>query len=182
VSEGGVFTADSSGNLQFRVNDAPLHNNSGSFDLLIFTSSTTLTVPGSAGWVDSGVMLRAGQTFSVEASGSVTIWPTCNEFCGTVEPTIGIDCSAFCPALTAGPAGSVPIDGFVPSADPYFVLPGANMVALLARIGGGTPFVVGAGGSFVADGDGALQFTVNEDGRHLGDETGEFTVTVVLDG
>ncbi|NWF70644.1 MAG: hypothetical protein HXY40_16290 [Chloroflexi bacterium] len=150
------------------------------------TSGTvvTLSVPGNAAdWVDSGVRLQPRDVFTVLATGEVSIWPTCQLTCDSSARILRYDCTQLCPNITAGPNGSLPIDGIVPESVPFFVLPGANMVALLARIGAeGTPFVVGAYATFVSAESGMLQFRVNEDTRFLGDETGAFDITLAVFG
>lgn len=141
----------------------------------------SFTVPGNAlEWVSTGLELVAGQGFSVQASGEVSLWPQCVEWCPGIDPARAVDCTALCPAVVAGPAGSVPAGGIVPDREAFFVLPSAPMVALLGRVGDGAPFYVGAAGAFVAARDGTLYFMINEDSGFVGDETGAFVVEVTL--
>lgn len=139
---------------------------------------------GAEGWVDSGVVLQDGQTFTLEASGHVNIWPQCNQFCtgDNVQTDLAYipSCSALCNAVSAGPAGSVPINQVVQGVSQFFPMPDENAVSLLGRIGDGEPFYVGAGNSFVADNTGRLQFRINEDSRVPGDETGRFIVFITI--
>ncbi len=125
--------------------------------------SVTLTVPGTSDWVDSGVAVTAGQTFTITASGAVN--PCFFTFSGATSS----DCKDYGPAGGIGPAQNVPGTATYP-------LPGANVVALLGRIDGGKPFLVSAGGVFTADSSGTLRFRVNDD--PLRNNSGAFTVTI----
>ena len=101
-------------------------------------------------WTDSGVRLRAGETFRIDASGSVN-W---------------------------GPSRSDDPNGEVNS--PYNAnrpLPNRAGGALIARIGNGEPFFVGSGmQSFRASTSGPLYLGINDD--YLQDNSGSFRVVV----
>ena len=144
-------------------------------------------VDGSSDWVDSGIELSNGQEFTIQATGQVNIWPQCRQICvtETFETEFGAiaSCPLLCNSVSAGPAGSIPIESIVPGISSFYPLGEAPMVALLARIGDGDAFYVGEGGTFVAEQGGTLQFRINEDTRVPGDETGEFVVSIdITDG
>jgi hypothetical protein len=133
----------------------------------------TLVVPGAIEWFDSGVAVHSGQTFTLSASGVVNVWSDCE----TDKHRRGYD-AMDCSTFINGPGGG---SG---SADASFPAPGERIWALLGRVGsGGRQFVVGDGGTFVADSDGTLQFRINDASiNELGelelDNTGSFTVVI----
>ncbi|MEQ8677729.1 MAG: hypothetical protein RLP44_04035 [Aggregatilineales bacterium] len=142
------------------------------FDLFDYTFSLA-NLPGSSDWLDTGVFFETGDAFITLAQGQVTVWPQCNEICNSDV----LACDQLCPALTTGPAGSVPIDGIVPASSPFMLLPGAPIGALIGRIGtDGTPFVMST--ENVAASSGNLFLRVNEDTRVYGDETGGYQVII----
>jgi hypothetical protein len=142
------------------------------------SQTVTITVPAAMyDWVDTGLTIRAGQTFSVFASGTINIWNDCEE----TKAEYGypqLDCS-----LSIADSNGTPLRQSIGLPMDEFPLPKALEGALIARIGGGLPFFVGEEGSFTADTDGALQFRINNApiGGILNDE-GTFVVVVVLSG
>ena len=125
-----------------------------------------------------------GQSFAIEATGQVNIWPACNQICtgDSVESDLAIipSCTALCNAVSAGPAGSVPIENVTIGVSDFFIMPDQPIVGLMGRIGENELFFVGAGSSFVANSTGQLQFRINEDTRTPGDETGQFIVYISI--
>ena len=133
-------------------------------------------VPGNAGWVATGLQIEAGQTVTITAVGSLTVWPECEELCNR-----GDICAALCPAVTnIPPQGSVPIEDIVPESGPHVIIPGAPLGALVGRIGDGAPFLAGDAVTFTAESDGELFLNVNEDQRVLGDEEGGFVASISI--
>jgi uncharacterized protein YraI len=122
--------------------------------------------PANSDWVDSGVAVTTGQSFTISATGSAMICFTPgNPFCGPYGPEGG-----------GGPVSSSP----EPSGEDYPLIGGTN-AALVGRIGtAGKPFEVGKGGTFVADSSGTLQFRIND--SPLRNNGGEFTVTISIGG
>lgn len=146
-----------------------------------------VVVPVAVVWSDSGIVLRAGQRFSISASGSVNVWPMCQQFCTPIPsgPDIPymiepLTCAGLCAGVAAGPQGSFIVQGSLSNSG-EFPVPNGPLAALVGRVGGGTPFVVGTGGTFTADADGSLYFMVNEDLAYVGDETGEFIAEVTIE-
>lgn len=107
-------------------------------------------VPANRGWTDTGITVRAGDVFRVDASGSIN-W---------------------------GPNRSDDANGEVNS--PYNAnrpVPNRAGGALIGRIGNGLPFFIGSGlQSFRAGTSGRLYLGINDD--YLGDNSGSFRVMV----
>lgn len=124
--------------------------------------------------VASNVTLETGDSFTIQAAGSMSLWSTCEEDC-----TQGY-CTQLCDAiLDISPAGSVPIGDIVPSSVPYMPLPNAPLAGLIGKIGDdGDYFFIGEQGTFNAPASGMLYLCANEDQRVAGDETGAFVVTI----
>lgn len=142
------------------------------FNLFDYTF-TLIDLPGNSDWLDTGVSFEAGDAFMTLAQGQVTVWPRCEEICNSDT----FSCDQLCPALTTGPAGSVPIDDIVPASSPFMLLPGAPIGALIGRIGAdGVPFVMSTENTAATSGH--LFLRVNEDTRVYGDETGGFQVII----
>jgi hypothetical protein len=117
------------------------------------TTTTTFTVPGSSvPGVSTGVVLTAGMSVTVSATGAVCPY------------------SGFCP----GPDGYA---GWDTTSTAYggFPSPGGPAWGLVARVGTG-PWVQVGSGPTPLSGEGALEFAVNDD--LLSDNSGSFTVTV----
>ncbi len=102
-------------------------------------------------WTDTGIDVRAGQTVTVDSSGTIQMSDNAQD--------------------TATPAGST--SGRRAPDAPIVNQPAG---ALLARIGNYGPIFVGNRGSFTAPVLGRLYFGVNDD--HLPDNAGEFIVNV----
>jgi Ca2+-binding EF-hand superfamily protein len=113
--------------------------------------AATVRVNGQDRWTDTGIMVRAGDTISLDASGSVQLSDTAND--------------------TATPAGSTN-NRRAPDA------PFLNQLAggLIARIDNYGPIFLGGRRTFTVPVSGHLYFGVNDD--HLPDNRGEFVVNV----
>lgn len=102
-------------------------------------------------WVDSGITVSAGQTFTIEAFGLMNpcsdTYPNGSEICIFYTPVGG--------------------EWAVPEENDFGVFPGPGLpfMALLGRIGDGQPFLVGEGGTFTAEESGTLWFTSNDNLR-----------------
>jgi hypothetical protein len=116
-------------------------------------------------WVDSGVTVSAGQSFTIEASGLMNP-------CSDTYPN-GADYCIF-----YSPQGA---EGVVPDENEFGVFPGPGLrfMALLGRIGDGEPFYIGEGGAFTTEQAGTLWFTPNDNLRT--DNQGAYGVLVWLD-
>ncbi len=114
-------------------------------------ASRTVRVNPQARWTDAGITVRAGQTVTLDASGTITMSDN--------------------PQDTATPAGSQ--TGRRANDAPIL-----NQLAgsLIARIGDYGPIFLGDRGSFTAPVSGRLYLGVNDD--HLPDNRGEFVVNV----
>lgn len=110
----------------------------------------TVSVAADRAWTDTGIEVRAGDTIHFDAAGSVS-WG---------------------PGRTHGPAGEVSSHY-----NPRRPVPNAAGGALIARVGGGEPFVVATErGGFRVNQSGRLYLGVNDD--YLADNSGSFRVTI----
>jgi hypothetical protein len=108
-------------------------------------------VGGTAGWVNTGLVVSQGQTLLFNATGEVRLSTASDD--------------------VAGPAGSK--KGRHAANAP---IPSALAGALIGRIGTGAPFAIGNQVSIPSPGAGGLWLAVNDDS--LGDNAGEFGVDV----
>ncbi|WP_320772878.1 CHAT domain-containing protein [Streptomyces sp. CRN 30] len=114
--------------------------------------SATVRVDASSSWTASGVRLKAGQRYEIEATGEIS-------------PV---------PGARNGPEGEAGHGD-----DAMAVLDRANFAALLARIGDrGAPFLVGGGAKGSATTSGELSLGLND--RNPDDNTGALTVRIRL--
>jgi hypothetical protein len=103
-------------------------------------------------WQDSGVMLTAGQSFTLRAGGTVSPCQPPPDVCRPYPPT----------GLTQFTSD--------------LGVPGSFVGALIGKVGNGAPFYVGNGGTFTTDEDGMLQFRVDD--KPLDNNSGAFTVVI----
>jgi hypothetical protein len=114
-------------------------------------ASGRVRVAGTAGWVNTGLVVSQGQTLLFNTTGEVRLSAVSDD--------------------VSGPAGSKK-GRYAPGAPVPSVLAGA----LVGRIGTGVPFAIGNQVSIPSPGAGALWLAVNDDS--LGDNAGEFGVDV----
>lgn len=147
-------------------------------------SARPITIPGNAAtldWLDSGIFIKAGQVFSVSASGSFNTWENC-ESEKKDRDLVWVNCFE----MINGPEGGTftlengrRISSAAEDNWENYPLPDARLWALLGRVGdSGRILVIGRGGEFKAETSGNLQFRIN-DGPYQ-DNSGEFLVTVTL--
>jgi hypothetical protein len=133
----------------------------------IFTAE--LEIEGSyPDWLETTVWLNEGDEFTIEADGTVNIWPNCEE----TKASAGypdLDCTD---VMEITPDGSPAFTG-----EEEHPIDGVPVAALIARIGENEPFFVGVGGGFVAENSGMLHFALN-DYEYWEDNEGEFTISV----
>ena len=115
-----------------------------------------IEIPAVMPWVDTGIELQVGEQFSISVSGLAN---SCN------NP----DCPEGFNFWTS-PVGRT---DFLCTA-PDCQLIGAPDMGAIARIGGGDPFYVGAGGTFTAEQSGNLELTANDGTNAHGDNVGSF--------
>jgi predicted ester cyclase len=130
------------------------------------TLDTSITIPGDVNWLDSGIWVNVGDTFTISASGEV-------------NPCVDHPEVAVCYPHSA--AGLTEV-GTVALGDPEragnYPMPGGTMAAVVGRIGQEQPFEVGTGGTFTASHDGMLQFRINDE--PLNNNQGAFTLRVIV--
>jgi hypothetical protein len=112
-------------------------------------STTFIMIGSQPDWVDSGIVVSAGQSFTVEAQ-------------GLMNPCLGTnpDSAEYC--IFYGPGGAQVVVVMQHNKYGIFPAPGQRFMALLGRIDDGEPFYVGAGGTFTAERAGTLWFTPND--------------------
>jgi Ca2+-binding EF-hand superfamily protein len=117
--------------------------------------SRTVRVNAQQRWTDAGVDVRAGDTLTINASGSIQMSDNAQD--------------------TASPAGSR-----TGRRAPDAPILNQSAGALIARIDDFGPVFVGDRRSMTAPASGRLYFSVNDD--HLPDNSGEFVVTIGVQG
>ena len=119
-------------------------------------------VPANVEWVDSGIDVEAGETYSFKTKGKAITGPL-NVF----------------PDAKSGPGGQATLCGVDGGAVPgqTCVLFGAPFGALIGKIGiGGPPFLIGGASSFVFGSSGRLYLAVNDFTGTYFDNHAGFTV------
>lgn len=167
VGTGGTYTAKNDGLLQFAFNDiVDMEDNFGTFGALVAIEDPIAVCCEEGDWVDTGVEVIADQHFTVTASGTINLWPGCEE-----PNDEGVPCADMeIDANGSQRLGAAPDD---------YPLPGAPIGSLIGRIGeDGEPFLIGASGTFVAESDGVLQVRINTAGEDAADDVGCFYVVV----
>jgi len=114
-------------------------------------AARTIRVNAQQRWTDSGITVRAGERFTIDATGSIQLSEN------------GQD--------TASAAGSA--SGRKAPDAPVLNQPAGGLIARIDDYG---PIFIGSRGTFTAPVSGRLYFGVNDD--HLPDNRGEFTVTL----
>ena len=131
-------------------------------------NTITVIVPGNVAWVNSGIIVSAGQSFHITASGSMN--PCVGNPACTYGGPAGIP-SGRTPAEIGANPGEVEIPNWA-----SFPMPYAVTASLIGRIGSNAPFYVGTGGVFTANSDGMLQLGIN--GLNLENNAGSFSVSI----
>lgn len=117
--------------------------------------SEQLDVQANVMWQDTGIQVRRGDTVKIQyISGKWSIW---------------LDADP----LTDG-------NGQSGRDETCGLLQGANIGALIGRVGGNPPFLIGNGTEIYIDYDGTLQLSMN-DCPEFGNNGGALTVSVVID-
>jgi len=131
---------------------------SGTQRSVLYPEGLSVTVPGLSMWTDTSLNLRAGQSFTVTATGDIQF-----SYASHGGPAAeGADCaSQERPSLS-------------------WVAPGLRCHSLLGRIGDkGRMFEIGSGGHFVADASGRLYLGVND--NYFPDNSGSWTARISID-
>lgn len=158
VGNGTRLTATNSGQLFLGVNDNIVADNTGSWVANIGIPATPavadgsqVDIPGNQPWTDTGTLLNAGETVTINASGGVSM------------------SSGAAPLPPSGPAG--------PIFDAKAQAPSLPCYSLIARIGpAGVPFYVGNAKTFVVPVSGELFLGVND--GYFPDNSGDWFATV----
>ena len=125
----------------------------GRFNDAVGTAGDIIPVSATDRWTDTGLTVRAGDSISIEANGSIQMSGNRRD--------------------TAAPAGS---DRSAPGA----LVSNVPAGMLIGRIGNGAPFAIGARRTIArAPASGRLLLGVNDD--YLGDNAGQFEVMVTIE-
>lgn len=158
-----TVTMPATGRLQLGVNDDHHADNGGAFRVAIrrdasassgTSAGRTLSVPADAPWTDTGLSVRRGEVWSVEADGVISF----RRGAGNV----------------AGPAGKTAVRN---RRYPVVMLPAGG---LIGRIGDGEPFAIGDAATVVMPATGRLFLGINDD--DLRDNSGSFRVRLERGG
>ena len=129
-------------------------------------SLSGVVVPGNAAWTDTGFDIAAGEALTVVASGQLQVPRLGSEGTDRVERTVGPQGTFHYPDSLIGEEFPLPAAGVGPA--PCF--------CLIARIGTGRPFFVGAACSLVVPQGGRLYLGIND--TQPGTNTGAFVAEV----
>ena len=121
---------------------------------VVGTSGDSVRVEGTQPWTDTGITVRAGDTITFDAQGSVQISNNRNDIAGAGG------------TLSGRREADAPLSNQVAG-------------ALIARIGNSPPLFIGNRRSVRAPFDGRLYLGVND--NHLEDNSGDFQVMVIVD-
>lgn len=166
IGTGGSFIAQDKGRLKLAFNDSRLlGDNSGAFIAEITVPHPDELCAPINDWVNSGVEVEAGQSFAIDASGTINIWSTCTE-----PNEFGVTCEA----MNVSPNGTTAFD---PGTQDY-PLPNAPVSALIGKINDGNAFLIGEHGAFVAEETGDLYLRTNDVPEYTADDEGCFSVVV----
>jgi hypothetical protein len=110
-----------------------------------------VSVPGNQSWVDTGIVVRQGQTFNFRTTGQIQLSTDAND----VAQSAG--------APSGRKAAGAP-------------LPDALAGALIGRVGNGPAFAIGNQTSISMPANGRLFLGINDD--HVADNSGNFSVVI----
>jgi hypothetical protein len=155
-----LVLAPRGGPLAFGPNDSSTSDNAGAFTVAVepqqpveIVEQRSVTVPGDATWIDSGIDLIPRHLIAIDGG-------------GRVDNNI--------------PGGDTGPEGLPDSADdPYNVLACANHMSLIGKVGvGGEPFAIGRDRSLPAPESGRLFLRVNH--SVPGGNTGKFSAGILV--
>lgn len=132
-------------------NDGGFNDRDGGFNDVVGTAGDIIPVSATERWTDTGLTIRAGDSISIEADGTIQMSGDRGD--------------------TAAPAGGR-------RNAPGALVRNAPAGILIARIGNGAPFAVGARRTMRAPASGRLYLGVNDD--YLEDNGGQFNAMVSI--
>lgn len=135
------------------------------------SAQTTLTIPGSQSWTDTGIDLSSGESVTITATGTIYI--------GALSaPFTQYDYEGPSGSGLAEPGACTDLAGGSMGVGLPWPLTGVPCWSLIGSIGspGNNPFGVGASVSFTAPATGRLYLEPND--NNLGDNTGNWTATL----
>ena len=143
---------DANGDGRITIRELDAWDRRGGFDDAVGTAGDIIPVSATERWTDTGLTVRAGDSISIEADGTIQMSGDRGD--------------------TAAPAGGR-------RSAPGALVHNAAAGTLIARIGNGAPFAVGARRTIArAPTSGRLYLGVNDD--YLGDNEGQFNAMVSI--
>ena len=154
-----VLVVPAVGHLFLGVNDqvGQFGDNSGAWTAYVKTIPIlTYSVPSTQPWTDTGLVVSAGVTVTVAATGTILV-----NLNGVPQP----------PSGQGGTPGCI--------GDTSYTAPGLPCWSLIGLVGNGTPFEIGNRHTFVAPASGHLLLGVNDQIGQFGDNSGAWTAYVI---
>lgn len=131
-------------------------------------------VDSNSDWIDTGLMVQAGDRLRFQASGTVNFWPNCE----SEKATFDLE-ELNCISLILGPDGGEARfmnNSILPADMSIFPVPSIPPLSVMGQING-VPFAIGKSGEYTASHNGILQLRVNDfDTNNMG----AFTVSVQI--
>ncbi len=172
TGNGGTFTAETSGFLKFTTNEIVyMEDNQGQFSVLVTIPYAMPPASLHGEWFATGLVLAPGESVTITVTGAIDMWPNCEET-RAERGYPNIDCATL---HALGPGGTALLP---PQPGDEYPLPEANTMALVGRFGNGAAFLIGAGGTFTAEGGGPLLLAVNDTAYWRQDDIGAFNVAI----
>lgn len=131
-------------------------------------SSPVVIYHAGSDWTASDIILQEGDHFIINVSGQMNIWVACP----WMKDDVGLP-DFDCTSMIIGPDGA---EGFEPAPDAP--LQEGNTAAVIARIEDDPPFLVGAGGHFIASRAGQIEFRMNEANWAIAKDVGTFIIRI----
>ncbi len=123
-----------------------------------------------AGWADTTLQVAAGDRISFSASGTIDMWPNCEET-KVAEGYPNINCAV---VHHMGPDGT----DLFPLGMGDYPMPNVKVMALVGRVGDGPAFLIGKKATVVMQQAGPLQLTANDPDWRKADDKGWYRVEV----
>ena len=120
-----------------------------------------------SGWTEVG-QIHEGDRVSLAAFGRINLYPDCRQHRDELPPDVT------CWDMLVSPYGMVGI----PANPEFNIITQGWAAGLIARINGGTPFVVGQYTTFVATDSGTLEVRTNDQDWAILDDVGIFVILV----
>jgi hypothetical protein len=124
------------------------------------------------GWTDSTLTVQPGDQITFAAAGTIDMWPNCEQT-KVQEGYPDMDCKK---VMHVRPEG---VNVFSPGLSDY-PMPGANVMALVGRVGTGPAFLVATQATVTVQQSGELQLVANDLDWRKADDHGWYLVKVTV--